>query len=88
VAPIPKASVITAVVVNPGAFLSRRSASFKSAISSPLTVFGVGGESPTLQVSFQIRMSRRVVSDSLAALLSCNTQEDRFGYKPTSIMWL
>lgn len=31
VAPIPSASVITAVVVNPGAFLSWRSASLKSA---------------------------------------------------------
>ena len=43
-------------------------------------------QSPALQVSFQIRMSRRVVSKSFAALLSCNTQEDRFGYKPASIL--
>jgi hypothetical protein len=32
--------VIAAVVVNPGAFLSCRSASCKSAISFPLIVFG------------------------------------------------
>jgi len=29
-------------------------------------------------------MSRRVISKPLTALLSCNTLEDRFGYKPTS----
>jgi hypothetical protein len=44
-----------------------------------LTVLSAGGESPTLQVSFQIRMSRRIVSKSLAALLSCNSRQNQFG---------
>lgn len=30
-------------------------------------------------------MNRPVVSKSVAALLSCNTEQNRFGYKPTSI---
>jgi hypothetical protein len=32
------------VMVNPGAFLSRRSASCKSVISFPLIVFGAGAD--------------------------------------------
>ncbi len=69
VAPMPKASVITAVAVNPGAFLScpKRFLQIRHFVSREC--IGAATCRLRFQVSFQIRMNQCAVSKSVAALL-------------------
>src|SRR3954453_13167822 len=78
VAPMPKASVMTAVVVNPGVFASRRRAARTSVIRCPYTLST--GRTPCFRSRFpsRIRMNRRAVSKIVRALFSGNTVRVRF----------
>src|SRR3954471_4293315 len=78
VAPMPKASVMTAVVVNPGVFASRRRAARTSVIRCPYTLST--GRTPCFRSRFpsRIRMNRRAVSKIVRTLFSGNTVRVRF----------
>src|SRR4051794_38380338 len=73
VAPMPNASVMTAVVVNPGVFFNRRSAACRSAICVLKLSLQVIPLSHTRGLPSQIRMNRLAVSKIIPVLVNCNT---------------